>query len=86
MPELTPEQAQAALADAYARRRRLRERMQNGIAQVTNSDGSGVRYESTTERAKALAIADADIVRLERLAGSRRRRIRTVYCGGGKGL
>lgn len=66
----------AQLRDAYARRQRLLERMQSGIAQVTNADGSGVRYESATERAKALEIADAEILRLQgqlRGLGGRRR-------------
>jgi hypothetical protein len=86
MADLTPDQAQAALADAYARRRRLIERMQSGVRQVTNADGSGVQYESASERAKALAVADAEILRLEGIAGQRRRRARLVVFTSTKGL
>lgn len=66
----------AQLKDAYARRQKLLERMQSGVTQVTNPDGSGIRYEGASERAKALEIADAEIVRLEkqlRSLGGRRR-------------
>jgi hypothetical protein len=86
MAEMTPEQAAAALPAAYERRRRLKERMQSGIIQVTNADGSGVRYETATERAKALAIADADIQHLEMLAGQRRRVARRFVFTSTKGF
>jgi len=86
MSDLSPAQVQIALSDARARRDRLLRQMTTGLSQVTNADGSGLRYESSSERAKALRIVDDEIARLERQTGQRRRRAQVVYYGGGKGL
>jgi len=86
MSDLTPEQVQAALSEARARRDRLARQMTTGVSQVTNADGSGLRYESSSERAKALRLVDDEIARLERQTGRRRRRAQVVYYGGGKGI